>query len=558
MSLCVPLSAIIFDTMIPYLLSRAIGTIENGQEGMSTLLITAGIVGLIGITLNLIGYQVAARHESNIRVWLIDDVMSRLLNKDMAFFSNQKVGALTSGLVDFVDNHINLQSLILMKTIPFVLNTSLGILLIAQASMTIALIVLGLVVALLVQVRLSSSYREDYRMKRKKLRGETHGLIADIFANNQTVKTFAMESNELATISDINNRFRHAYVRDFSVLSIDGTLRLLVMNSIQIFSIILIAGMLASGNISLGIAIFTLAYLQRFATQLFELGAILLGYDTLFIAAAPMTEILLKEPVVKDADNATVLKINGGSVEFSSVSFSYEEDKSSSALIDFNLVVPSGQRLGIVGRSGAGKTTLTKLLLRFNDISQGSISIDNQDVALVTQRSLRQAISYVPQEPLLFHRSIRDNIAYGDWSATNEEVAHAAKLAHATEFIEKLPLGMDTIVGERGVKLSGGQRQRIAIARAILKDAPILVLDEATSALDSESEKLIQSALKKLMKGRTSIVIAHRLSTIAQLDRIIVLDDGRVVEDGTHEELLKNNGTYAKLWSHQSGGFIEE
>jgi ATP-binding cassette subfamily B protein len=211
-----------------------------------------------------------------------------------------------------------------------------------------------------------------------------------------------------------------------------------------------------------------------------------------------------------------------------------------------------------VGHSGSGKTTLTRLLLRFSDIEAGVIAIDGQDISKVTQKSLRESIAYVPQEPMLFHRSLRENIAYGKPEASFEEVHAAAEKANAIEFIEKLPEGFETTVGERGVKLSGGQRQRIAIARAILKDAPILVLDEATSALDSDSEKLIQDALSKLMKGRTSIVVAHRLSTISKLDRIIVLEDGQIDEQGSHEALLKQKGTYAKLWAHQSGGFIEE
>jgi ATP-binding cassette subfamily B protein len=201
---------------------------------------------------------------------------------------------------------------------------------------------------------------------------------------------------------------------------------------------------------------------------------------------------------------------------------------------------------------------LTRLLLRFSDVDAGEIRIDGTDISRVSQKSLRDTIAYVPQEPLLFHRTLRENIAYGKPDATEAQIRKAARLANALDFIDELPAGMETMVGERGVKLSGGQRQRIAIARAILKDSPILILDEATSALDSESEKLIQDALTKLMKGRTSIVIAHRLSTIAKLDRIVVLDKGVVVEDGSHKTLVARKGTYASLWSHQSGGFIEE
>jgi ATP-binding cassette subfamily B protein len=205
-----------------------------------------------------------------------------------------------------------------------------------------------------------------------------------------------------------------------------------------------------------------------------------------------------------------------------------------------------------------GKTTITKLLLRFIDIQDGAIRLGGSDISTVTQQSLREVIAYVPQEPLLFHRSLLENIAYGNEHATYEEILEASKLARADEFIKRLPEGYDTMVGERGIKLSGGQRQRVAIARAILKNSSFLVLDEATSALDSESEKYIQEGLFELMKNKTSLVIAHRLSTIKHLDRIIVLDQGAIVEDGTHDELIKQGGLYAKLWGHQSGEFLQD
>lgn len=224
---------------------------------------------------------------------------------------------------------------------------------------------------------------------------------------------------------------------------------------------------------------------------------------------------------------------------------------------DLNLHIEPGQRVGLVGRSGSGKTTLTKLLLRLSDVQDGHVYVDGQDISACTQQSLRRQIAYVPQEALLFHRSIRENISYGRPDATEAEIRRAAQLANALEFIDRLPAGLDTLVGERGVKLSGGQRQRVAIARAILADAPILVLDEATSALDSESEALVQDALENLMQGRTSIVVAHRLSTVAALDRIVVLADGEIVEDGTHAELAAAGGEYAALWSRQTGAFLD-
>jgi ATP-binding cassette subfamily B protein len=213
-------------------------------------------------------------------------------------------------------------------------------------------------------------------------------------------------------------------------------------------------------------------------------------------------------------------------------------------------------RVGLVGRSGGGKTTITRLLLRFMDIEGGTILIGGQRIDKVPQGSLRELIAYVPQDPAMFHRSIADNIRFGKPDATEAEIRRAAGLAHAAEFIEMLPQGYQTLVGERGVKLSGGQRQRVAIARAILKDAPILILDEATSSLDSESEGLIQDALWNLMERRTAIVIAHRLSTVRRMDRLVVLDRGEIVEQGSHETLRDLDGVYASLWEHQSGGFL--
>lgn len=270
-----------------------------------------------------------------------------------------------------------------------------------------------------------------------------------------------------------------------------------------------------------------------------------------------MTLILDTVDDVVDAPDAITLEMTNPQVEFNNISFQHKDAKAP-IFENFNLKIKPGERVGLVGMSGSGKTTLTKLLLRFADVKDGEILLSGQDLRRITQESLRKNIAYVPQETSLFHRSIADNISYGKPDATPEEIQHAAKLANAHDFIMDLPQGYDTLVGERGIKLSGGQRQRIAIARAILKDAPILVLDEATSALDSESEALIQDALNKLMEGRTSIVIAHRLSTVANLDEIVVLEDGKVVEQGNHHDLLKKpDGIYQHLWNRQSGAFLE-
>jgi len=264
-----------------------------------------------------------------------------------------------------------------------------------------------------------------------------------------------------------------------------------------------------------------------------------------------------EEPLgVKDVASPETCRMKNGHIQMENISFKYDGDIS--VFNNFSLDIKPGEKVGFVGMSGAGKTTITKLLLRFADVDGGKIMIDGQDISKITQDDLRLHISYVPQDPILFHRTLRENIAYAHPDAAEEEIIQTARHAHAHDFITASPKGYDTFVGERGIKLSGGERQRVAIARAMLKNAPVLILDEATSSLDSISEHHIQEAFTNLMEGRTTLVIAHRLSTIQKMDRIIVLDLGRIVEEGTHEQLLANKGLYYKLWTQQSQGFIGE
>jgi ATP-binding cassette, subfamily B, bacterial len=558
MLISIPIAALLLYTALPYFLSQAVGTLPNSGEGMGHYLLLASIATIVGVGLNLLGFQSAVRHESAVRQELVDDTFNRLIHKDHDFFANQKIGALTSKFIDFINTHVGLQDLFILRTLSFIFSVGAGLVIIFLSVPLLGFIMLGLIAWLLIQVRISLKLRGPYREERKKLIAEVNGAAADAISGNLTVKTFAHENFERSALRKITEKYRRSHIKDFTYLSIEGSSRLLLMSIVQIVAVGFIAYLLVNKQMELGIAVFTIAYMQRLAGQLFELGELINGYDKYFLQAAPMTEILLEDDIIIDQPNAKQLVVHRGEITFDHATYAYADAKDRLVINDLNFSIKPGQKVGLVGHSGAGKTTVTKLLLRFADLDSGSLLIDGQNIKKVTQSSLRENVAYVPQEPMLFHRSLRENIAYGKLDATEAEIRNAAKRANALGFIDDLPHGFDTIVGERGVKLSGGQRQRIAIARAILKDAPILILDEATSALDSESEKLIQDALEKLMKGRTSIVIAHRLSTIAKLDRIIVLDSGKIVEDGSHAELLKNGRIYATLWNHQSGGFLEE
>jgi ATP-binding cassette subfamily B protein len=299
----------------------------------------------------------------------------------------------------------------------------------------------------------------------------------------------------------------------------------------------------------------TFSYYATATRVMWEFNRIYRNLEGALTDAAQFTELLLEPPAVLDDAAPETCAPGDAGVDVRGVRFRYSPAQPP-LFENFSLGIDPGEKVGLVGRSGGGKTTLTRLLLRFADVEAGEIRVGGQPIDRVPQASLRRLIGYVPQDPSMFHRSIADDVRVGRPEASDAEVRHAARLAHADEFIEALPAGYATLVGERGVKLSGGQRQRVAIARAILKGAPILVLDEATSSLDSESEALIQEALWTLLSGRTAIVIAHRLSTVRRMDRLVILEHGRIVEQGTHDVLRAHGGIYASLWARQSGGFL--
>lgn len=563
LALALPLIAVSINTIAaPYILSLFIDTLQTGDISLEkswplianyAVLIFAGEVVIWRLALYFTWtFQVHGQHDLSIAIF------EKLSREDLNFHANRFGGALVSQSTKLVGSFERFWDMIIWTILPMIA-TILGSIIVLsylglwQYSLFLVIyaVIFGTVV-FFVSRSVAPINRHEAAVSTK-----SNGYLADMVTNVGTVKAFGRERYEHKGMTKHTDEWRDA----------SGKLKWGVLKATSIFSSMYAFGAVAAfifaviaaqnGIATAGMVYLVFIYALNINRQLWEFNNITRTYNRVLGDADEMTQILSKDYSLIDHSD-TPLHASKGKIEFKDVDFAYDKGKGEQVFKSFNLTINGGQRVGVVGHSGSGKTTLTRLLLRFSDIDDGTILIDGQDIAQVTQESLHQSLSYVAQEPMLFHRSLRENIAYGKLDATDEEIKKAAKLAHALEFIETLPDGFDTLVGERGVKLSGGQRQRIAIARAILKEARVLVLDEATSALDSESEKLIQDSLEDLMKNRTSIVIAHRLSTIAKLDRIVVLENGIVVEDGTHEQLLKRKGTYAKLWSHQSGGFIEE
>jgi ATP-binding cassette subfamily B protein len=560
-ALLVPANRLLYLVLLPLLFSLVIQSLilhPHNWQYPTLLLAIAVVVSALALICAQIGFRRLFIHEEKLRTTLLERAMQNLMHHSDQFFASRKVGSLAGDVTTFGTSIVGFLDIIFLQASGLVVNFLVSLIIIGFMS-PILLLPLGLATIFLVWQSIRSvASRGPLRHERKQLTSELNGTIADILGNLQIVRYFAMSQREMKRVLHARSKIESIASNEVDIIQHETMLRQLMLFSFQIITMAVCIWLFAAGNVTIAALIFAVTYLGRLTSSLFDVSPIIRGMEQVFLDAAPITDILEESPQVQDKPNAPALNVSSGGLQLQNVSFTYSDNSDSSVINNVSLTIKPGERIGLAGSSGGGKTTLTKLLLRFADISSGSIIIDGQNIADVSQKSLRSAIAYVPQEPYLFHRSLRENIAYARPSATDEEIMLAIKRANAYEFIKDLPKGLDTIVGERGVKLSGGQRQRIAIARAILKDAPILILDEATSALDSESEKLIQDALTKLMKGRTAIVVAHRLSTIAGLDRIIVLGSGKIIEEGSHTALLKQKGMYAKLWSHQSGGFIEE
>lgn len=562
----VPVTMFIFSFLPPLILADILQRISNQDfirgdlwGSFGPTLVWYAIVCAVGaIFLWRLSIYFIWKLEINVTRDIHQRIFNHMATLSASFHNNRFSGSLVSQSSKFASAYIRIADSVTFDVLTLILAFAYtAIILLPRAPIVVALLFGFSCIFIAVAVKSTKKVRELNSIEASKSNQQT-GFLADAITNIMAVKSFSGSNYEQKRYARATDETRSAALNVMRASLLRETLFASMTTSLGVGALVASIASVVLYDADITTVFLVISYTAVIGERLWEFSQrTLKNVNRALGDAQDMTEILNLQPEVKDPLHPEPLAIKNGQIEFEKVTFSHPENDDA-LFKKLDISIQPGEKIGLVGHSGSGKTSLTKLLLRFSDIDDGKILIDGQNIAAITQDDLRRTIAYVPQEPLLFHRTIRENIAYGKPDATDRQVQEAAAKANASEFIEKLADGYDTLVGERGVKLSGGQRQRIAIARAILKDAPILVLDEATSALDSESEQLIQSALWQLMQGRTAIVIAHRLSTIQKMDRIIVLEGGSIVEQGSHATLVKNKGVYAKLWTHQSGGFIQE
>ena len=549
----------------PFVMGLIVDRVSEGGVGPDQVLEVFGVYVVVLILVNFFGQ--ACSKLQDYTLWKLEIAVSydlatesfdALSNQSMSFHSNRFGGTLVSQTTKFMSAYNQMVENLTFPFIPVVCSViSTCVLLLPRVPAYVAVLMVLLVIYVAISYIMYKrilSLNEQAAGAQNQLLGELSDAVANILA----VKTYGREDYERGLFDQANREVVQKDTKRIMASLVRGIITASLAVVIMAVASIFIAGGNAWFGITPGTLVMMFTYTYTITNQFNFINTGLQRFNRAFGDAAGLTQVLDEPRLVADAPDAKPLVVTEGAIEFRDLDFWYTDGNAKTQVFDkFQLSIPAGQRVGLVGMSGAGKTTLTKLLLRLSDIQEGQILVDGQNVADITQQSLRRQIAYVPQEALLFHRTIAENIGYGKPGATMDEIREAARQANALEFIEQLPQGFDTVTGERGVKLSGGQRQRVAIARAMLADCPILVLDEATSALDSESERLVQDALGKLMAGRTAIVVAHRLSTVASLDRIVVLDHGKIVEDGPHAELIEMGGAYAHLWNRQTGAYLE-
>ena len=485
---------------------------------------------------------------------LREQAFSNMINHSHSFFANNFSGSLVRKINKYANAFEKLTDRLAADGLPLLVRGVGTVIAIYTLFPKYSYILGVFCIVFLTTAFIYIRYKLKYDIIAAQADTETTGVLSDAIGNHSSIQLFTGHEHEQERAIKVLEKQRKA--KSFNWYLWEGFGGVLSFYSVAIeFIVFYIAlGDWKLGLLTLPVIVLLQSYLIRLIESLWSFGAIVRAYYEAFADAQEMA-LIFNTPYEVADELTQVVKNIKGEVVFDNVTYIYENNNMK-VLDNFSLKIPAGQKVAIVGSSGAGKTTFVRLLMRLFNLTSGSITIDGVDIKNISQKNLREQIAFVPQDPVLFHRTLIENIRYGRRDATDEEVKIAATLAHCDDFIDNLPKGYETYVGERGIKLSGGERQRVAIARAILKNAPILVLDEATSSLDSHSEALIQDALQNLIKGKTTIVIAHRLSTIRQMDRIIVLEKGKIIEDGTHDELVnKEGGLYKKLWDLQAGGF---
>jgi len=549
------------NVVLPYIAKVLVDQLADGSVGrvsselvIQTVLLFSG-VAIIARLIDFVIQNAYVRCQSGIMADLEQASFRFLIGHSYRFFQDSFSGALVQRLNRLPRAFEQFQDAVQQRLISIVISV-IGILIVVFRQQ----VLIGLVVTCWIAIMVGyNAWYVRRKMKEDVVLAEQEsknsGLLSDIISNLLTVKLFSAQKRESATYKNASDTLRTLRYRVWRLHGVNRSIQGAVLVIVQGVVLIVSVRLWSEGRLTAGDIVLLQSYFAILFRCFLEFSRMIRIFYKSFADGEEMVRILETPYDVLDEPNSKKIKSKLGRIEFKQVSFGYGEGEK--VLNDFTLSIAPKEKVAFVGSSGAGKSTVTKLLLRFYDVTSGSILIDGQDLRKITQESLRESIAIVPQEPILFHRSLLENIRYGHPTATEKEVIKAAKLAHCHEFIQALPHKYETLVGERGVKLSGGERQRVAIARAILKNAPILVLDEATSSLDSESEGLIQDALSTLMKNKTTIVIAHRLSTIMSMDRIVIMDKGRVTDTGTHAELVQQAGIYQKLWNLQVGGFFQ-
>ncbi len=536
------------------ILAQTTPVTDRGPELIRLILMIFAINGFGWLCWRVVVF-VNNTFQPNVKKNLEVNSFAYVLDHSYTFFSNAFVGSLVRKIHRLANAFEKLMDELLWNilTLVVVVVGNLIVLFLRDVRLGIVLLICVAVIAIFNVTFAMWKLKYDYA--KSLLDSESTAVLSDALTNSTTIKLFASQEQEKIVFGNVMERWRKAQTRLWNYDGIAESVQAGLMVLAEFVMFYVAIQLWQQGLLTIGDFALIQGFMVGIFMRVWNLGKSIRHIYEGLADAAEMVEILETPHEVKDFTKAGLMNVTDGSIQFQDVTFKFNQTRV--VLNGLNMLIQPHEKVALVGPSGAGKTTITKLLLRFHDVESGVISIDGQNIANVTQNSLRENIAMVPQEPILFHRSLLDNIRYGRPSATDEEVVEAAKRARCHEFIMELPETYQTFVGERGIKLSGGERQRIAIARAILKNAPILVLDEATSSLDSESESLIQAALDELMKGKTTIVIAHRLSTIMRMDRILVIDGGKVADTGTHSELLKKEGIYKKLWEIQAGGFIK-